>query len=672
MAAAVALASDLFQDPSLWEQPAFDHVALMAVVGEGSGRNRDQVRTDVLGLSARSPVLLAFVLAGDCDHVYFGHSLSLVPGDPLSTTIFDEHVCVLIGNDLQAATSVVLPDNAFGRSVPVHCKEEAVIVGAAGHGAVPPVMRSGPHASTAASVNELRIRRAFVMRGNDAVDALTRAPNGRMSLITFYTEYVHDGMADADGAVVAATTPACECWRACSTDLAGGAAADSFSAVAPIASALPHVSLVLNQWSSRIKARQLARIGHGGPQLSNAAFTAGVGQLETVITETATQRLQFERDRINKTFSQKHGDHLGAMVRAITGSVDDNALPEAHRLLARSPKGRDYGILNQMFSERASSSEVPLTQASAPLATTKIVEDVFRNFRVATTGLSFAEGLTPFAIVCEGHSEMASVRHLVRQAEIAEGGTGVSLDDAARLTASDIRFPTEPQVAAEKLYGWSVLIDIFHGVNHPIAMSVRGFVIAVGPALHRIRDQMGATHALGMDLVNRVLFESQQEYFDYINRLARATAATMPACPDFRDIRNKVETYRVSSLSPLPSSWYTMVDAPAPASDRRPTREQARSPAGRAGAVPTFNTWADRTLMARFRGSGFSNIKSMMEGKDVAIPKIGGKNICLVWALKGGCGSDCKRHLLHTKYERETIQELHKFLTDCGVSPQRD
>ena len=443
-------------------------------------------------------------------------------------------------------------------------------------------------------------------------------------------------------------------------------------ACAPVHSPLPHVTLTLDRWAARTKASQLARMGFGGPQLTSAAFIAGVGQLENVITDTATQRLAFERDRSNKSFSQKHGDHLGALVRTLTNSVNDDHLPEVHRLLARSPKGRDYGILNQMFSERASVSAVPLTQASAPLATTKLVEDVFRNFRVSTTGLAFAEGLSPYSIVCEGHSEMATVRKMIKQAEIAEGGTSVSLADAERLTSSDVRFPTEPQVAAEKLYGWSVLIDVFHGATHPISVSVRNFVIAVGPALHRIRDQMGQTPAIGMDLVNRVLFEAQQEYFDYLNRLARSTAAARPGCPDFHLIQNKVETFRASSLSPLPVSWYSLVDAPSPASDSRPNREQARSPAGRAGAIPTFNSWADSALMARFRDSGFSSIKAMMEGKDVAIPKKEGKNVCLAWALKGGCGSGCKRGDMHVEYKRDTNQALNKFLTKCGVTPSAD
>ena len=68
-------------------------------------------------------------------------------------------------------------------------------------------------------------------------------------------------------------------------------------------------------------------------------------------------------------------------------------------------KSRPCAILGNPFRERAQASLVPLTASQAPLATTKLVDDVFRNFTPAGTGLTFASYLTPFAIVCEGHAE---------------------------------------------------------------------------------------------------------------------------------------------------------------------------------------------------------------------------------------------------------------------------
>ena len=34
---------------------------------------------------------------------------------------------------------------------------------------------------------------------------------------------------------------------------------------------------------------------------------------------------------------------------------------------------------------------------------------------------------------------------------------------------------------AEKLYGWSILVDIFHGVEQPVAIQVRDLARNIGP-----------------------------------------------------------------------------------------------------------------------------------------------------------------------------------------------
>ena len=170
--------------------------------------------------------------------------------------------------------------------------------------------------------------------------------------------------------------------------------------------------------------------------------------------------------------------------------ANDNHLPEALRLLAKSTsKSRDYAILGNLFRERAQASPVPLTASQAPLATTKLVDGVFRNFTPAGTGLTFACYLTPFAIVCEGHAEAFANRRLMKKAEISEGGTSMSLQDAESISSADVKFPSTACFAGEKLHGWSVVIDVFHGVAHDVATRVRNFVIAVVPHLHSVQHK---------------------------------------------------------------------------------------------------------------------------------------------------------------------------------------
>ena len=256
---------------------------------------------------------------------------------------------------------------------------------------------------------------------------------------------------------------------------------------------------------------------------------------------------------------------------------------------------------------------------------------------------------------------------MVKQAERAESGSTMTLDDASRLATTDVRFPSTPQIAAEKMYGWSILIDLFHGRAQAIAVAIRAFVIAVGPALHRIHDQHLDNPAMGMDLVCRVLFDAQQEYFTWANAVALAGNAVGVAIPNFASLKNDVATYRTSRLSPLPGSWYAMMDSPP--SDRRQTpEERITSPRAQAGASPAFNADADPRLLRRFDTSSFSSVTAMMEGHEVAVPKVGGKDICLVWALKGKCSRTCKRKAQHKTYSRAVVQDIHALLDTCGLA----
>ena len=89
------------------------------------------------------------------------------------------------------------------------------------------------------------------------------------------------------------------------------------------------------------------------------------------------------------------------------------------------------------------------------------MDDVFQNFTPV-----LASHLTPFAIVCEGHAEAFADLRLMKKAEILEGETSMLLQDAESITSADVKFPSTAYFAGKRLCGWSVVIDVFHGVAH--------------------------------------------------------------------------------------------------------------------------------------------------------------------------------------------------------------
>ena len=98
------------------------------------------------------------------------------------------------------------------------------------------------------------------------------------------------------------------------------------------------------------------------------------------MNNVATQRLDFERARAERSFTEKHGAASAQRMHRLCDVADDNNLPESLRLLAKSTsKSRDCAILGNLFRERAQASPVPLAASQA------LVDCVFRNFTARGT-----------------------------------------------------------------------------------------------------------------------------------------------------------------------------------------------------------------------------------------------------------------------------------------------
>jgi hypothetical protein len=169
-----------------------------------------------------------------------------------------------------------------------------------------------------------------------------------------------------------------------------------------------------------------------------------------------------------------------------------------------------------------------------------------------------------------------------------------------------------------------------------------------------------------MEQVCQVMFDFQQDYFAFLHRLAADPNATVPT---FQETINKVATYRTSGLSELPHGWYSRLQGWKEVSRRSgggadqgtsPLREQS-------GTVVRVNPNPDEGLMRRYRESGHTSIKALIGENTVEVPKIGGKEVCLSWALKGACSGNCKRKDQHKAYGRPVLQKIHDLMDACGV-----
>ena len=662
--------STLYADDTKWIEANPSYTEILDVVGAGANNNSNTCKTAILNLAQRSPLTVAFILNGDPDHIHVGHTITAFTNDPLRACPYDDHVVVFVGDDLASAAPVLLPTDSFARTAAdVAAFNTAHMTGVNGHGtAGGAVFRFDHQASGTQNTDDIRARKVMVLPCDESADFLSRQGSGIYSVQNFYNFFLQPHAAAAAG-IRAKWEPVEQWWRVACMNVNGGT--ESKLAVTGASSALPSANQSLHACTARAVDRVLTRVGVGGPQLSNAAFSTGVQRLETVLNNNAQQRLQFERDRAQKSFTDRYGEHLADHMYKMTGAADDDHLPDVHKVLAKAPKGQYYAILGSYCQKRAIDSPVPVFSGNLPTLTTKIVDQVFRSFQPCGNGNIFGEGLSPFSITCEGHAEYQKVLKRVRQAELTEAGNTTSMADAEALTTCDVRYPSTPQQAAEKLYGWSIIVDVFHGPETAIAKNIRSAVLQLGPRMHAVHASGGA-NAVGMDLCNRILYDAQQTYFEWAEQTALSeTGATLPAAPTFSSLISAVRTNRHHILSPLPLSWYTLVDNPAPGAPSNrpsPSNSDSSSPRSQSGSVPVFNSNADRDMLTRFRESGHPTIKAMMEGKGASIPKHQNKPVCLVWALKGECSSNCKRKDLHIRYPATVNKAIHSMLDKCEVA----
>ena len=665
MALAKPTFSLLLNDPAKWLDPNPDYATLLLTVGnDRTGVAATTVKAAILNIAQRSPVALAFVLNNDLDHIYVGHTPRLYPQDLTSATAMDNLVVVQVGNDPASSLPVVLPDAAFSRTALAYVTDVPTIVGPNGHGHAPVVLRSGPHTATVATVSRHAIQHCFLLPCDSAGDAIAIHEDGRFTMASFYAEFV-DGKYDAaDAATAALWEPLSIFFRGASTVAAGAGGGNLMSTTAVPPGSLPDQGR-LAAFTSRIVGETMARLGVGGPQLSNHTFAQGINELKTTLEETAGNALQYQRDAKNKSFADKHGHALEQRIYRFCSVTDDAALPEAHRLLLQAPKNKEYALLRGFFAERAEQTSLSIATINAPMPTPSLVDQVFRSYAPGTNGLTLGGGLTPFAIVCDGHSDIADVKALIKKAELVEGGTSMSLNDASTLTSVDAALPTEVFIAIEKLCGWSVVVDVFHGAHTLIATNIRNAVAHVTPHLHRLVHQTAVNQVIGMELVNRVLFEFQQDYYAYLNDLCTAINPASIAVPDFRRIRDAVTSHRAASLCTLPASWYSNLQA----DDWKMVPEKtAKSPRDLSGTALRVNAKADQAILTRFKNSGHASIGALLQGHDVEVPKVQNVPICLTWALKGACSNGCKRKDQHKTYSRATNQAVHALLDTCGVA----
>jgi hypothetical protein len=209
---------------------------------------------------------------------------------------------------------------------------------------------------------------------------------------------------------------------------------------------------------------------------TNAAFAHSVAELKSMLVETHRATLEYDRDKKRTSYTETHGELMAIRLQCLCGFcgvAHNKDLPEVHHLLLKAPKSCVYSILSAQLAARTQEANIGLISSSAPIATTKTVDEVFCNYNPNNDGLVFGKGLSPFGIMCKGREGIHTSLQKVEQHIMLGEGVSISLADHNAVLSYEVLFPTWPFVMIEKLCGWSVLVDVFHGTHHHFFARVR-------------------------------------------------------------------------------------------------------------------------------------------------------------------------------------------------------
>ena len=141
----------------------------------------------------------------------------------------------------------------------------------------------------------------------EAGDIISGSVNGTYTLPGFWNTHVNPGLTSPLAAVQAAWRPVADWFCLASTNGNAGASA---MGLAPVHSPSPMVAQHLNTSLTSHRTIILNRAGIGRPGLTNATFNAGIADLTNTLDNNAQAAIRYQRDRNEKTFTDKHGANL--------------------------------------------------------------------------------------------------------------------------------------------------------------------------------------------------------------------------------------------------------------------------------------------------------------------------------------------------------------------------
>jgi len=436
----------------------------------------------------------------------------------------------------------------------------------------------------------------------------------------------------------------------------------------------------LGVWKDKIVANAIAPIMPPPvPALTDNGLQTAIGGLTNEIRQQHQSTERRELAAENPTFVSRFGEPaLTSLMRVCnldTATDTEDDLPDVHKAMAGNKKtpSRDADVIMQAVDARALQAGSLGHEHNLPVISPELVR-VFREHRCTANMDSLGGGLTPSIIITTGEPDKDSFQQRTRtQASIEMGGMMGSLTGTEGAMATvNPKLPTRLAVIVNRLQGWTVLMDVYLGVGHPYATSIRESVTHLVPMLQRLEMVLNEDRITHIGL--QVMYYYQCATYLYLGDLQAGRTAELPNINT--ELIHKLRMAQYSTLPELPSSWIAQrSENPSDntgTNPRGPTqgRGEGQGTGGRNNdRTSVTNAHPPQVQLNRFKNSDHSSIGTLRAaaGTDWVCPKVGNEDVCLAWHLKGSCWSTCPRKASHKKASNAIQEKLTELLDKAGV-----
>jgi tRNA threonylcarbamoyladenosine modification (KEOPS) complex Pcc1 subunit len=440
---------------------------------------------------------------------------------------------------------------------------------------------------------------------------------------------------------------------------------------APLPSAPPAVTLdplVAPVADAGLQRRLWAWLISDLPALSVRSGTNDTVMTDTLLAlkaEFSLQRVEAAAARVASkkatTLSEKFPEASGGL-RLLCEVTCDEALPPFWTTYATLGKKEGFFALGQALDARA---EHAGSMGHAPMVTPQLYERI-SNFAFGSRNVDdLTAGLSPFLMTSGLGADAQSQRQNATVYQMMYAGAAApAIEQVLPLLSSAPAMPASMLAMQISLKNYSVLLDVVLGVNHRVSADFRRFVHSWDRVTLEVEASFGDQIRAWIPRFLRYIQLCMVQYFN----LASSVGTSAPL-PPLNQLIHHVQMRNWPALPPLPAGY--VADLP-PA---RPGVTPALPPPP-GGQVPppsgnnVTNLHSDSALVAHFQrgNTGLRNLTTHANARPLPTADGSTTQLCLAFALRGNCSSDCSRSATHRLLTAPERTGIAGFLVRVGVA----